>query len=220
MTFQEHIYPFKEQPEIINQGINNSPSILGSIPTGQPSHSPTNLSPSAFTSSEQLEKYQSSLTPEPANAALTSSRAHDSLSIESEDSNSSPDSSSNDNPSDSGHIPSTDPLSPSNLDNNNSNPNIKTRRLSDIFQSIDSVNSSHTSKFPLPTCLHVSSSVPSEPVNVTSAIKQPEWLKAMEEEIAALTQQNHTIVQSLDVNGFIKTNPHLMELLTNTKHVL
>ena len=190
VIFQENIYPFKDQPEIINQEINNSPSILGSFPTGQPSHSPKNMSPSASTSSEQLKKDQSSLTSDPVNAAPTSSRAHDSLPVESEDSNSSPDSSSSDSPSDSGHIPSTDPLSPSNLDNNSSNPNIKTRRLSDIFKSIDSVNSSHTTKFPLPTCLHVSSSVPSEPVNVVYAIKQPEWLKAMEEEIAALTHNN------------------------------
>ena len=227
VIFQENIYPFKDQPEIINQEINHSPSILGSFPTGQPSHPPTNLSSSASTSSEQLEKDQPSFTSDHGNAAPTFSKAHDSLPVASEDSNSSPTSSSNDNQSDSSHIPSTDPLSPSNLDNSSSNSNIKTRRLLDIFKSIDSVNSSHTTKFPLPTCLHVSSYVPSEPVNVASAIKQPEWLKAMEEEIAALTHNNTwTLVPGphnrpvIGCKWITKTNPHLMEFLTNTKHVL
>ena len=171
VIFQEHIYPFKEQPVIINQEINHSPSLLGSIPTAQSPHQSTNSSFVASTSFERPEEDQSSP-------------------IESEVHNSSPDLPSNDNPSESphtGHITSADPLSPSNLDNCNSNPNIKTRWLSDIIQTIDSVNSSHTSKFPLPTCLHVSSSIPPEPVNFSSTIKQPEWLEAMKEEFDALT---------------------------------
>ena len=184
VIFQEHVYPVKEQPVIINQEINHSPSLLGSMPTGQSSHPSTNSSLVVSTSSEQPEDDQSS----PIDSGI-----HNSSPVESEVPNSPPDPSSNDNLSEfsnTGHIPSADPLSPSNLDNNNSNPNIKTHRLSEIFKTIDSVNPSHTSKFPLPKCLHVSSSILSKPVNVAFAIKQPEWLEAMKEEFAALTHNN------------------------------
>ena len=184
VIFQEHVYPVKEQPVIINQEINHSPSLLGSMPTGQSSHPSTNSSLVVSTSSEQPEDDQSS----PIDSGI-----HNSSPVESEVPNSPPDPSSNDNLSEfsnTGHIPSADPLSPSNLDNNNSNPNIKTHRLSEIFKTIDSVNRSHTSKFPLPKCLHVSSSILSKPVNVAFAIKQPEWLEAMKEEFAALTHNN------------------------------
>ena len=59
VIFQEHIYPFKEQPVIINREINHSPSLLGSSPiltrsisTAQSPHQSTNSPFVASTSSE------------------------------------------------------------------------------------------------------------------------------------------------------------------------
>ena len=85
-----------------------------------------------------------------------------------------------------GHIRSQNPLSPSNLDSRNDKSLIKTRRLVDIFKTLDSANPTYTSKFPLPNCLHVSLLIPSEPTHFASAIKQSEWAEAMENEFKAL----------------------------------
>ena len=89
-----------------------------------------------------------------------------------------------------GHIPSTDLLTPSNMDSHNTKSHVKPRRLSDIFRTIDSANGTHRAKFPLPTCLHISSSVLPEPINFLSAVKQPEWAAAMKDEFQALMHNN------------------------------
>ena len=65
---------------------------------------------------------------------------------------------------------------------------IKTGRLSDIFKTLDSINPTHRSKFPLPNFLHVSSLIPSEPTHFSSAIKQSKWVEAMENEFKALIE--------------------------------
>ena len=188
MIFQEHIYPFKEQSVIINPETHHSPRLLGSSPTITcstqiPQFPPqcTNTSIVASTSSERSKSSPSPLEED------------QSLPVESESHNSHYSSSvlpTNDNSSEfsnTGHLPSADPLSPSNLDSHNSNSHIKTHRLFDIIRTIDSVNAPHTTKFPLPTYLHVSSSIPPEPVNFSSAIKQPKWIEAMKEEFDSLT---------------------------------
>ena len=191
VIFQEHIYPFQEQPEIINREIIQPPGLLGSFPlltrSNSDQHSPTVVS----IASERPEEQPSlPVEVETHTSSSAESKAHDSstdLQVRDDD----------DDPSDSsheGHTPSADPLSPSNLYCHNSNPKIKTRRLSDILQTIDSVNNSHPPKFPLPTCLHISSSIPTEPINFSSAIKQPEWLGAMKEEFNALTNNKTWIL--------------------------
>ena len=187
VIFQEHIFPFQEQPEIINTEPGSSPSILGTSPLltkpNSEASSPHQHSSTATpTASERSEEHHLS----PAELEV-----HTPSTAESEDHDPPThlqvrDDSTSDF-SHKGHTPSADPLSPSNLDCHNSNPNIKTRRLSDIIQTIDSVNNTHPPKFPLPTCLHISSSIPTEPINFSSAIKQPKWLEAMKEEFNALT---------------------------------
>ena len=72
------------------------------------------------------------------------------------------------------------------MDSQTINSHVKTRQLSNIIRTIDSINATHTTKFPLPICLHASSSIPLEPINFSSAIKQPEWVEAMKDEFKAL----------------------------------
>ena len=76
------------------------------------------------------------------------------------------------------------------MDSHNTKPHVKTRRLSDIFRTIDFSNNTQTSKFLLPTCLHVSSSVILDPINFSSAIIKPEWAAAMKDEFQALMHNN------------------------------
>ena len=194
VIFQEQVYPFQEQPEIINSEPNSSPSLLGTSPlltrpNSEASFPHQHLPTFTHTASErQDERDLSPVELEVHTSSEAESEAHDSSTdLQVRD----------DSPSDSphkGHTPSADPLSPSNLDCHNSNPNIKTRRLSDIIQTIDSVNNPHPPRFPLPTCLHISSSIPTEPINFSSAIKQPKWLEAMKEEFNALTHNKTWIL--------------------------
>ena len=58
--------------------------------------------------------------------------------------------------------------------------------MCDIYKTLDSVNPTQTSKFPLPKCLQISLSIPPEPTYFASAIKQPEWVEAMQSEFKAL----------------------------------
>ena len=87
-----------------------------------------------------------------------------------------------------GHIPSTNSLSPSNLDSHSSPSLVKMRQLYDILRTIDSVKAIHSTKFSLPLCLHTSASFPSELATFTSASKQPEWIAAMQDEFNVLIQ--------------------------------
>ena len=138
VIFMEHIYPYKEQPSINNPDVQLTLGLLGSSPTTtNPTHTPQflpssiALSPVISTSPKQshsspisspslLEQDQSSpVSSEPHNSH------HSSHSL-------SPATNSS-NLSTTGHIPSTGPLSPSNLDSHNSNPHVKTRQLSDIL---------------------------------------------------------------------------------------
>ena len=86
------------------------------------------------------------------------------------------------------HIPSTNPLSPSNLDSHTSSSLVKIRRLSDILRTVDSVKATQSTKYPLPMCLHTSASFSPEPATFISASKHPEWIAAMQDEFNALIQ--------------------------------
>ena len=191
VIFLEHIYPYKELSSINNPDTQHTLGLLGSSPTTIGSTHitqflPQSTNPSLVTSTSS-ERSHSSPTSSPSlheqdQSSLVSSEPHNShhsaFSL-------SPDNNSS-KLSTKGHIPSIDPISPSNLDSHNSNSHVKTRRLSDILRTIDSVNATGSTKFPIPTCLHVSSSIPSEPVNFSFAIKQPEWIGAMKDKYDAL----------------------------------
>ena len=186
VIFMENIYPSKEHPPINNSDTQLTLELLGSYPTHthqclSPSTAPSPVTPtspkyshlSPMSSTSLLDQHQlSPISPESQNS-------HHSSHSPSPTTNS-PQSSTT------GHIPSHNPLSPSNLDSHNVNSQIKTHRLSDILKTIDSINTNHTSKFPLPTSLHVSLSIPLELVNFSSAIKQPEWVEAMQDEFNAI----------------------------------
>ena len=72
------------------------------------------------------------------------------------------------------------------MDSSNTKTHVKTRRLSDIIRRIDSGDSTQTTKFPLPTCLHTTTSASPDPINFSTAIAKPEWAAAMKDEFQAL----------------------------------
>ena len=86
----------------------------------------------------------------------------------------------------SGHIPSINPLSPSNLDHQTSPSHIRTKSLSDILQSLDQPKSTSCDRYPLPQCYSTTSGPISEPMNYSSASKQSNWVQAMQYEYSAL----------------------------------
>ena len=208
VVFIENIFPYKERLTIDNPATQLTIGLLGSSPihTHQ-ALSPINPSPAIPMSLHTFEHLSTSLKPLSTLPIITSPKPHNTpLNITSSEPHSpsqshlptenSPESLTT------GHIPSQNPLSPSNLDSRNDKPQIKTRRLTDIFKTLDSVNPTHTSKFPLPNCLHVSSFIPSEPTHFASAIKQSVWVEAMKNEFKALIDnktwnlvQDHSIAQ-------------------------
>ena len=86
----------------------------------------------------------------------------------------------------SGHIPSSNPLSPSNINHQTSPSHIRTKSLSTIIQSLDNPQSSHLVRYPLPLCYSITSDLISEPMNYHSASKYSHWVQAMREEYSAL----------------------------------
>ena len=91
----------------------------------------------------------------------------------------------------SGHIPSSNPLSPSNLDHQTSPSHIRTKSLSTIIQSLDNPPSTHLVRYPLPKCYSITSNLIQEPMNYHSAFKHSHWVQAMQEEYSAL-RRNQT----------------------------
>ena len=198
VVFIEDAYPFKEKSQSISvRSSDDQPSIglLGSSPiaidpihTSKSPQSPRNASiaselddtsQSSQSSSHQQYTRNSSIALEPEHTTQSQQvSSHQSSSRNSSD------------PTITGHIPSTDPLSPSNMDSQNTQSHVKTRRLSDIIRTIDSGRNTQTTKYPLPTCLHVSSSFTPDPVNFASAIIKPEWKAAMKDEFSALMHNN------------------------------
>ena len=176
VIFIENTYPYKEQSQQAQQTpINNSDSqlslgIIGSSPTTiNPTYtsqaiSSSNVSSPTHSSSMTSKQCKTSLIMHEPHSPLQKFPTHNSLDF-----------------STSSHIPSTDPLSLSNMDSHNTISHVNTRRLSDIFRTID---------FQLPTCLHISSSVLPEPINFSSVVKQPEWAAAMKDEFQALRHKN------------------------------
>ena len=72
------------------------------------------------------------------------------------------------------------------MDSTNTKSHVKTRRLSNIIRTLDPGDSTQTTKFPLPTCLHTTTSASSDPINFSTAIAKPEWVAAMKDEFQAL----------------------------------
>ena len=85
-----------------------------------------------------------------------------------------------------GHIPSSNPLSPTNLDHHTSPSHTRTKSLSAIIQSLDNPPSTHLIRYPLPKCYFVTSNPLLEPQTYHSASKHSHWVKAMQEEYSAL----------------------------------
>ena len=189
VAFMESIFPYKESLNTDNSAAQLPIGLLGSSPV----HTHHTLSPVISTSLHTPEHLPTSPKPHITSPTVTSLEPNDnSPNITSSDTHSSPHChlpiKNSLESLTTGHIPSQNPLSPSNLDSRNDKSLIKTRRLADIFKTLDSVDSTHTSKFPLPNCLHVSSLVPSEPTHFSSAIKQSKCLDAMKNEFKALIE--------------------------------
>ena len=82
----------------------------------------------------------------------------------------------------SGHIPSINPLSPSNLDHQTSPSHTRTKSISYIIQSLDQPKSTNHARYPLPQCYSTTSELITEPMNYFSASKQSHWVQAMQDE--------------------------------------
>ena len=180
VIFMENIYPYKEPSTVDNSDTQLTIGLLGSSPTHtHRAVSPTDSSSVTPTSPKNSDHLPISL--EPHNSSLTTTSFEPHIFSHSPSPTKNPPEFST-----TCHILSQNPLSPSNLDSHNVKSQIKTRRLSDIFKTLDSVNPNNTSKFRLPTGLHVSLSIPLEPTYFTSVVKQPEWVEAMQNEFKAL----------------------------------
>ena len=86
------------------------------------------------------------------------------------------------------HIPSINPLSPSNLDHQNSPSHTRTKPLSDILQSLDQTKTISRDRYPLPQCYSITSGPISEPTDYSSASQQSNWVQAMKDEYTALVR--------------------------------
>ena len=84
------------------------------------------------------------------------------------------------------HLPSSTPLSPSNLDFRTSPSAAKTHRLSDVIRTLDLAKSPQPPKYPLPMCFLTLVNFPPEPTTFISASQHPAWTAAMLEEFNAL----------------------------------
>lgn len=80
-----------------------------------------------------------------------------------------------------GHIPSNNPLSPSNLDHQSTPTHVKTKSITDILKSLDSTQATTSIRHLLPTYLTTTISQHSDPLNFSIASKQHNWVKAMPE---------------------------------------
>ena len=140
VIFMEHIYPYEEHALTNNLDAQITLGLLGSSPTTIKNTihtsppSPPSILPSLVTSTSSQQSVSSSALLEQSQSSLVSSESHNSyyfsqnLSLVTNSSKIST----------TGHIPSSDPLSPSNLDSHNSHSHVKTRRLSNILHTIDS----------------------------------------------------------------------------------
>ena len=174
-VFIENTYPYKEQLQQAPISNSNSQLSLGLI-----GPSPTNTNPTCITqvisspkpiSPVTTKQSQISITMQEAQSPLQQTPTHNSTNYTHNSTDSSPNSTDfNHNVSPTRHIPSADPLSPSNLDSSNTKTHVKTRRLSDIIRRVDSGDSTQTTKFPLPTCLHTTTSASPDPINFSTAI--------------------------------------------------
>ena len=178
VVFIENTYLYKEQLQqepISNSNSQLSLGLIGPSPTNTTLTCITQVisSPKPITPVTTKESHIS-FTMKEAQSPLQQTPTHNSTHYTQKSTDSSPNSTdSNHNVSPTGHIPSADPLSPSNLDSSNTKPHVKTRRLSDIIRRIDSGGSTQTTKFPLPTCLHTTTSASPDPIYFSTAIAKP-----------------------------------------------
>ena len=174
VIFSEIVYPFATK------------SMDSSHPTDLPQSEQSILGSSPHNESLQL------LTIEPLKSNQTSTTLPSPPIIPSDslDSSDSPHRSSTLS-SPSGHIPSSNPLSPSNLDHQTTPSHIRTKSLSEIIQSLDYSPSTHLVRYPLPQCYSITSNLILEPINYQSASKHSHWVQAMQEEYSAL-RRNQT----------------------------
>ena len=188
VTFMEDNYPYKEHSSISNSDTQITSGLLGPSPAAADDALHTGTSSSTFPLPIPVipRSFQRCMPP------ITSPEQQQStpISYEPDIPNNSPSNLPQDIDSPkiltTGHTPSLDPLSPSNLDSHRSISQTKTHCLSDIFRSIDSDQTPKTTKFSLPACLHVSSSLPPDPVQFSTAVKQSKWVAAMKDEFDAL----------------------------------
>ena len=190
VIFKEHDYPYKEQPLIYNLDTQSTLGLLGSSPAPIPFvQTPRLVSPSIestpIVSTSQSSPMSTDSIHEPSYSPLLPDSPNQG-SVSS--SNVSPKNVEHSKPSVTGHYPSTNPLSPLNLDSHSSSSFVKTRRLSNILHTVDSAKTTQSTKFPLPTCFHTSSYLPPKPATFTSASKQLEWIAPMQDEFNALIQ--------------------------------
>ena len=180
VIFSETVYPFAAKSTHLPQSVQ---SILGS--------SPHDGSRQLLTT-EPLKSTQTSTNIPTSPAFNTKPSLASPLIMHSDtlDSPSSPhhDSSLN---SPSRHIPSSNPLSPSNLDHQTSPSHIQTKSISVIIQSLDNLPSTHFVRYPLPKCYSITSNPILEPMTYHSASKHSHWVQAMQEEFIAL-RRNQT----------------------------
>ena len=191
VVFVESIYPYKEQLQqapIINSSSQMSLGLLGSSPTNtNPTCITQAISPPKPISPLTTKQSQTSIIMHDAQSPLQQTPTRNSTDYTHNSTDPSPNSTdSNPNISPTRHIASVDPLSPSNLDSSTTKTHVKTRRLSDIIRRIDSGDSTQTPKYPLPTCLHTTTSATPDPINISTAIAKPEWTAAMKDEFQAL----------------------------------
>ena len=202
VVFIENTYPYQEQshpaPNTNSNDqqsfglIESSPAITTPTSTTQVISPPKAITPVTSKASLIPISMQEAQSSPPPNPTLDSTNCIQNSTISSPNSTDSSHDISNDiSPSShdispTGHIPSADPLSPSNLDSSNIKSQVQTRRLSDIIRRIDSSGSTSTIKFPLPTCFHTTISASPDPINFSIAITKPEWAAAMNEEFQAL----------------------------------
>ena len=174
VIFSETVYPFATK------------SMDSSHPTDLPQSEQSILGSSPHNESLQL------LTIEPlkSNQMSTTLPSPPIIPSDSPDSPDSPHRSSTLS-SPSGHIPSSNPLSPSNLDHHTTPSHIRTKSLSEIIQSLDYSPSTHLVRYPLPQCYSITSNLILEPINYQSASKHSHWVQAMQEEYSAL-RRNQT----------------------------
>ena len=86
----------------------------------------------------------------------------------------------------SGHIPSINPLSPSNLDHQTSPSHTRTEPLFDILLSLDQTKTLSCAQYPLPQCYFITSGPISKPTNYSSASHQSNWVQAMKDKYTTL----------------------------------